>query len=434
MALTLSHFRFGADDGGTEATHGWHAAEDTNPNATVIALDTTFLLRFCVQANATGLTNVDNEFQYRKNGGTWTNITTTSNDVRAVAATALTNGSDCTKRLSGTGTFEASAAGQTEDGTSGGTSNDIVSNGNSETECGLQLRSADLVAGDLIEFRLTRDGGTLLDTYSVVPALSVPVSATPAEGPLTLAGAAASLVLTLGMAAGSLAFTGHAPTLSVVENTTIEVPAGALVFKGPARPAGANITPDPAALAFTGYAPSLQDTLTPDTGPLTFAGYEPTLSQALTLEPATAALTLTGTASALQEQFPVAADAYRAGGVSPGHTHPCGWGTHAHGHREHGPALPVPGARRPHADRDVLYAPAHTGPGGWCAGLYGAGGLPPGFDSRSGWDTDVRRLRADDADLLCDLSGSSRPRAHGDGQQPPGDVQRSGRHADPHRI
>jgi hypothetical protein len=248
MALTLSHFRFGADDGGTEATHGWHAAEDTNPGPTVIALDTTFLLRFCVQANATGLTNVDNEFQYRKNGGTWTNITTTSNDVRAVAATALTNGSDCTKRLSGTGTFESSAAGQTEDGSSGGTANDIANSGNSETECGLQLRSADLVAGDLIEFRLTRDGGTLLDTYSVVPALQIPVTASAGVGALTLAGAAASLLVSFGMAVGALALSGHAPTLQFAENTTIEVPAGSLIFKGPARPAGANVSPDPASL------------------------------------------------------------------------------------------------------------------------------------------------------------------------------------------
>lgn len=173
MALTLSHYRFGVDEL-AENTHGWYAAEDTNPASGTIALDTNFLLRFTVQANTTGLSNVDNEFQFRVNGGTWTNITTTSSFVRAVAVTPLTNGGNCTKRLSGTGTFESSGAGQTEDGTSGGTANDIVASGNSETECGLVLRSADLTGGETIEFRLTRDGGTLLDTYSVVPTLLMP--------------------------------------------------------------------------------------------------------------------------------------------------------------------------------------------------------------------------------------------------------------------
>jgi hypothetical protein len=175
LALTLSHYRFGLDDG-TEASHTFHAAEDTDPAEGVIALDTNFLLRFTVQADATGLNNVDNEFQYRIDGGTWTNITTTSSFVRAVAVGAFTNGQACTQRLSGTGTFESSGAGCTEDGSSGGTANDIVASGNSETECGLVLRSADLTGGELVEFRLTRDGGTLLDTYSVTPSITIPLA------------------------------------------------------------------------------------------------------------------------------------------------------------------------------------------------------------------------------------------------------------------
>jgi hypothetical protein len=172
VALTLSHYRFGVDEL-AESTHGWHAAEDTDPAEGVIAVDTTFLLRFTVQANAAaGLTNVDNNFEFRLNGGTWTQITTSSSVVKAVAATALTNGGNCTKRLSGTGTFETTGAGQTEDGISGGTANDIVASGNSETECGLQIVGADVAGGDLIEFRLTRDAQVLLDTYSVVPSIT----------------------------------------------------------------------------------------------------------------------------------------------------------------------------------------------------------------------------------------------------------------------
>jgi hypothetical protein len=177
MAVSQSHYRFGNDDGGTEATHGWHAAEDTVPAVGTIKLQV-FLLRFTSQCDGTAQSNVDCQYQVRKNGGAYQNITTSSTIVRAVAATALTNGGNCTKRLSGTGTFETTGAGQTEDGISGGNANDIVANGNSECECGLQVQAADVVNGDLLEFRLTRDGGTLYDTYSVTPSFTVSDTAT----------------------------------------------------------------------------------------------------------------------------------------------------------------------------------------------------------------------------------------------------------------
>jgi hypothetical protein len=174
MALAQSHYRFGIDSG-TESTHGWHAAENTAPTAGDLGLDTTFLLRFNVQASG-GVAhgNIDLQFQYQLNGGGWVNITTSSSVVRAVAATALTNGGNCTKRLSGTGTFESTGAGQTEDGLSGGNANDIAANGCSETECGLQILSADVANNDVIEFRLTSPDASL--TYTVTPSYTVVVA------------------------------------------------------------------------------------------------------------------------------------------------------------------------------------------------------------------------------------------------------------------
>lgn len=181
MAVTQGQYRFGIDES-TEAGHGWYAAQNANPAFGAIPLDTTFLLRFLCQCDATALSNADFEFQYRKNGGAWTQISTSSTDVRAVTPTCWANAANTTNRLTGgTGTFEASSQGCTADGISGGTAFDIVSNGFGETECAMQLRSADLVAGDFIEFRLTRDGGTLMDTYSVAPALGVPLSASITE-------------------------------------------------------------------------------------------------------------------------------------------------------------------------------------------------------------------------------------------------------------
>lgn len=175
MALTLSHFRFGVHEG-TESSHGWWAAEDANIQ---FASGTPLLLRACVQADGTGLNNVDLEWQYRLNGGAWTNITTSSAVVRTGATTVFANGADCTKRLSGTGTFVTNNNGCTQDGSAGGTTNDIPASGCTETEIAVQVLSAGTAVGDLIEFRLTRDGGNLLDAYAVVPTLSVSVQVFP---------------------------------------------------------------------------------------------------------------------------------------------------------------------------------------------------------------------------------------------------------------
>lgn len=172
MALTQSHYRFGIDEL-AESTHGWHAAEDANPAKGVILVGTTFLLRFTLQADGTAQSNVDAEFQCRLNGGAYQNITTSSTNVKAVTTSVFANAANTTKRLSGTGTFESSSQGCTHDGISGGTAFDIVASGNGETECSLQLVDADVGDNDVIDFRLTRDGGTLIDTYAVTPSLTV---------------------------------------------------------------------------------------------------------------------------------------------------------------------------------------------------------------------------------------------------------------------
>src|SRR3990167_10306323 len=108
MAVNLhtTHYRFGINEL-AESTHGWHAALDTNPAQGVIAVDTTFLLRFTVQeTGGTAAGNTDQQFRCALNGGAFQNITTTSSIVKAVVSVAFTNGQDATKRLSGTGTLE----------------------------------------------------------------------------------------------------------------------------------------------------------------------------------------------------------------------------------------------------------------------------------------------------------------------------------------
>lgn len=176
MALEQTHYRFGSVDG-TEATHGWLAAEDRP--LPVMPPGRPFLLRLCVQeTGGVAEANVALQFQYRQtpnNGtpGAWTDITTTSVVARTGATAVFADGANCTKRLSGTGTFEASGAGCTHDGSSGGAANDIVASGHSETLIGLQLLNASTAIGSLIEFRVVRVGGTLLSSYPAIPSLLV---------------------------------------------------------------------------------------------------------------------------------------------------------------------------------------------------------------------------------------------------------------------
>ena len=176
MAVDLrqTHFRFGKDDG-TESTHTFWQVEDIN-HSQQISADWTFLLRFTEQeAGGTAAANTDAVFQYNKNGAGWIDITTTSLVVKAVAVGAFAGGDNCTKRLSGTGTFESSGKGCTEDGSSGGTANDIAANGNSETEAGLQVVFANVANNDTIQLRFRSPDWTV--TYTITPTLTVLVAA-----------------------------------------------------------------------------------------------------------------------------------------------------------------------------------------------------------------------------------------------------------------
>lgn len=222
MAVNLhaSHYRFGIEEL-LEATHGWHAALDTNPAQGVIANDTTFLLRFTVQeTGGTAAGNTDQQFQCRKNLGVWQNITTTSSIVKAVVSVAFTNAQNCTKRLTGTGTFEASGAGCTEDGLSGGAPNDIAASGNSETECALQIVGADVAGGDSIEFRLTSPDFPI--TNDVVPTLLV-AGATIVEADGSSAGVASDSVV------GRSVFAGVTASIGLAASTVVGVALWAAV-------------------------------------------------------------------------------------------------------------------------------------------------------------------------------------------------------------
>lgn len=96
--------------------------------------------------------------------------------------------------------------------------------------------------------------------------------------------------------AGSLAYTGYAPTLATVSSTAPG--AGGLTYTGYAPTIGniSTVAPGPGSLAYTGYAPSLitPSAVAPGAGSLAFTGYAPSLVIPSAVAPGAGSLTYTG--------------------------------------------------------------------------------------------------------------------------------------------
>ena len=281
--LRQTHFRFGKDDG-TESTHTFWQAEDVNHSQQITA-DWILLLRFTEQeAGGTAAGNTDAIFQYNKNGAGWVDITTTSSVVKAVAVAAFTNGQACTKRLSGTGTFETTGAGCTEDGSSGGNANDIVASGNSETEAGLQIIYANVVSGDVIQFRFRSPDWTV--TYTVTPSLTVLIPVVVIPG---------ALALTLTMFAPTVLVSDNKIVIPGTLALTLTMYAPAVIVSG----GGITVIPGTLALTLTMFVPTVlvsdNKLITPGTLALILTAFAPTIvvTNHITVTPGTVALILT---------------------------------------------------------------------------------------------------------------------------------------------
>ena len=100
MATEIRDFR-GRNDDGTEVTATWIDTINTDWSQTT---DVNFRCRLNVYSDAKG-NNSTIGWYYRKNGGTWTAVTTTSSNVKATNSTEFTDANDCVQRL-GSGSFE----------------------------------------------------------------------------------------------------------------------------------------------------------------------------------------------------------------------------------------------------------------------------------------------------------------------------------------
>lgn len=166
-------FRF-RDDDGSESGATWYAALNTDVND--LTNDTNYRIRINVkeQNTANGM-NENVQFQYSKNLGTWTDITTTSSNIIAIASANFNDLDDTTQQLT-TGGFDTTNNAMSETGEAGSNNLDPPQDSYVETELCFQIVDADVSGGDTIDIRVLFD--LALDTWTEVPRITVAAGAT----------------------------------------------------------------------------------------------------------------------------------------------------------------------------------------------------------------------------------------------------------------
>jgi len=199
----------------------------TANNSQNLDADTTYLVRFLIQEDNGGeSSNFTAQLEYDVNSsGTWNNVTSTSNNVRAVTSGSLgTDGGNTTQRL-GSGTYLTTNGGiDNGDGSAGGSALDFTGNTEAEVVYAIQLRSADLSNNDSVTLRVAG-----VDTYTntATAIASIPnntvVSLTSQSLSLTegTLGVQANVDTNVSLTPQSLAITEG--TLTVSQVTAVEV-------------------------------------------------------------------------------------------------------------------------------------------------------------------------------------------------------------------
>lgn len=170
-AVTQAAYRF--YDEGTESAAVAMAAQDTPITADPALGNQSGSLRIRLQlTTAVAAPSTDDwQLQYEKNNsGSWVDITTTSSVAKAYDSPNLTGAAVTTNRLgAGTGTFQAGEI--TEDGVA----NDKGWTASNYTELlySLTIVAADVAIGDIIKFRVLRNGATTTMTYAVTPTINI---------------------------------------------------------------------------------------------------------------------------------------------------------------------------------------------------------------------------------------------------------------------
>jgi len=161
------HFKIYNDDGTTINDATALAGEDINYN---VGLNTNFRIRFETVNTGAAAINIVRRLEFREYSGgvwgAWTQITTSTNNVRLADSLIFADTAATTSRLTAVGTF---MAGQGKD-TGSDTSSISLTNGYyTEDEYSLKFQAG--AAGNTYQFRIT-NAGVALDSYNISPSIS----------------------------------------------------------------------------------------------------------------------------------------------------------------------------------------------------------------------------------------------------------------------
>jgi hypothetical protein len=136
------------------------------------SLDETFRIRLVLQNTATAKASANQVYDlyYSRNGGTYTQITSSSSFIRLIDENQGIADHAATSQQIGSGTYDSSSSLGYNDGTTNNLTGgcNIAAASEIEIECSLVLRSADTSVNDTFDLRLRRNGA-VLDTYTVTP-------------------------------------------------------------------------------------------------------------------------------------------------------------------------------------------------------------------------------------------------------------------------
>lgn len=174
--VTQQAFRFYSDDNSDPDAMTALDTQGTNINRQT-GTGNRFIVRVQLQNDNTANFNEACQWQYRKNGGTWTTLDASSSNARTTGGTPAADASCATSILTGgTGTYSAGYYNE-DDGLTPSTV--INKNNHGEMAICVYLVDADVTASDTVEFRVTATG---ISSWTAIPLVTVQAS-TPALRP-----------------------------------------------------------------------------------------------------------------------------------------------------------------------------------------------------------------------------------------------------------
>lgn len=165
--LQQTGFRFRFDDG-SETTATWRAATNTNVNLVASEI---FRLRFLIRDNAGSFPATALKIQYRRNGGTWTDVSTSDTYIQPNINSQLISDTTVTEQLAGPGTFVTNTCTDRLDGIIGAPALTV----GQEIEAEFSLTTtANVVNGDTYDFRVADSAHAIaIQGYTQTPTATI---------------------------------------------------------------------------------------------------------------------------------------------------------------------------------------------------------------------------------------------------------------------